>query len=147
MKVIVPFANEKSDPIAFAAVARNLSNQNIIPKFVEMASDVGYATMFDMLWITGEPFMIVEHDVIPWPGALTELDECHEPWCGFSYMHGTAGHNGLGCTKFEPLRLGASPVELTDHWQQLDNQVNKHLNRERGYHFHQHNPPVSHLRQ
>jgi hypothetical protein len=110
----------------------------------------GYAELFMECWKTGKPFVIVEHDILPWVGALDQLANCPEPWCGFKYDLGCVPAYQkypcyLGCSKFEPVRLGACPVESNFQWNALDGHVARVLHRERGIKMHFHQPDVVHL--
>src|SRR5437773_683378 len=66
----------------------------------------GYYLLMKELWEAKEPFIINEHDVIAWPGAIGQLVMCSNPWCTFPYR-ARAGwlSNGLGLVKFDPTRL------------------------------------------
>lgn len=117
-----------------------------------------YANEFAGWWGSGEPFIIVEQDVVPWPGADVELADCPEPWCAFSYY----AHDRelpkpyLGCAKFRP--DGPPPFEKAPddilrayvdgglpHWQAIDMVVSASL-KARGWHCHQHFPAVAHVK-
>jgi hypothetical protein len=43
----------------------------------------GYCSYFAERWDEGETFINVEHDTVPWPGAIEALLECSEDWCGY----------------------------------------------------------------
>ena len=81
VKIVVPFANQGS--IQLEAVKLNLKAQGVSAEFVELLKPLDYSGLLIKLWT--DPFIIVEHDIIPWPGALTELSKCDQPWCGFPY--------------------------------------------------------------
>lgn len=140
--VIVPFAG--GGP-ALEAVKLNLAAQGIVPRLFECAGDFDYHLVLRKIWSEGRAFCLVEHDVLPWPGALVQLAECSEPWCAFPYLvHGEL-RSYLGCVKFDPVRLGALPLpaELTS-WRRLDLLLQREL-LERGHREHRHGPAVSHL--
>lgn len=115
-----------------------------------------YTLLLTCLWRNGEAFAVVEHDIVPHPGALAELEACPEPWCVFpyAYQHGT--HAGLGCARFSASLLAAVPDAVTQtlaeatqahpsgHWCQLDDRLSRVLQR-RGYTRHVHSPEVGHL--
>lgn len=113
-----------------------------------------YARYFAMLWARG-PFILVEHDVVPWPGAVEELAACPHPWCVFAYEAGTefARDNSgvpLGCVKFDPAALGECPAQplpggLYPDWGSLDGIVSSTL-LTRNIYPHQHTPAVAHIK-
>jgi hypothetical protein len=126
--VAVPFADP--DPVAFEAVKRNLLVQRIPARFDDVGQDeYAYARWFQSLWKLGHDFIIVEHDVLPWPGAITKLEQCVNVWCGLN--------TSLQCTKFSPSRLGDCPVSEPTHWQMLDHTVFRALGLEN---FCEHSP-------
>lgn len=119
-------------------------------------SETAYTELMQKLWRQGESFAIVEHDIVPWRGALAELDECHHPWCGFSYPFGQGAIEGLGCTRFQDVLLAAYPSAVDDtlteatevhprgHWCSLDGRLMRVLMR-LGARRHVHGPLVGHL--
>lgn len=149
-RVIVPFANDVSDPAILAATKLNLEMQGIKPRFERMngtlTSMFTYDNLIRRLWEEGEPFILVEHDILPWPGAVQQLWTCERPWCGFEYFIFGEMRVQLGCVKFEPARLG--PVPLPDDevmaWPGMDWAIIAALAR-RGESGHLHTPPVTHL--
>jgi hypothetical protein len=120
-------------------------------------SDGAYTELLASLWAAREAFAIVEHDVIPHPEALAELEACPEPFCAFEYPYQGRMHAGLGCARFAASLLAAVPdaVEQTlaesteahpaGHWCQLDDRLSRVLTRH-GYAKHVHSPAVGHLR-
>jgi hypothetical protein len=48
-----------------------------------------YGDYFTRRWAAGRSFVNVEHDVVPWPGAIDQLVRCPEPWCHFDYTDHT----------------------------------------------------------
>lgn len=119
-----------------------------------------YARAFAQWWEAGEPFAIVEHDVVPWPGAIEVLEACPELWCAFSYYQDDRElpRPYLGCVRFRP--QGPPPFEVVPddvhagyvrenglpHWQALDLIVAASLHG-RGWQCHQHFPAVAHVKQ
>lgn len=102
------------------------------------------------LWQDGEPFTIVEHDVIPPAGAVAEMWGCPEDWCAVPYPCGGIVTTALGCTKFEAPLLARYPdlverlPDAARAWHSLDNAVIGELHR-RGEREHVHTPPAEHL--
>lgn len=119
-------------------------------------SDTAYTELLAHGWRLGEAFIIVEQDIVPWPGALAELEACPEPFCAFEYAYLGGTHAGLGCCRFSAALLAAVPdaVEQTlaeendvhprGHWCNLDDRLTRVLAR-RGYGKHVHSPAVGHL--
>lgn len=120
-------------------------------------SDTAYTEWMQKAWRAGETFAIVEHDIVPWRGALAELDDCHHPWCAFSYPFGQGSIEGLGLTRFRDVLLAAYPAAVDDtlneateahprgHWCSLDDRLMRVLTRH-GVRRHVHGPLVGHLR-
>lgn len=104
-----------------------------------------YGSHFSDLWNEGKPFIVVEHDIVPWPGALKELWECDQPWCGYPFPqpdHNLA--NGFGVAKYRP--RGSAPEEWPEtEWRYLDGAVVPVLHERIGR-IHLHGPPVAHAR-
>lgn len=145
--IVVPFAN--ADDPTWHATRLNLEMEGFRPRYERMNAaldaDYAYDRLFRSLWAKGEPFIIVEHDILPWPGALAQLWECECAWGAFNYYIFGELRSQLGCVKFDPSRLGACPLgdELVP-WQRLDWAVITGL-VEAGQSGHLHGPPVSHL--
>lgn len=108
----------------------------------------GYADLTRKWWLEGEPFIVVEHDVVPWPGAIEALIECPEPWCAHSHHHDHAflrhGSVEMSCYKVVPAELGSDPFPAEVPWQQTDSVLSQKL-FERGHMIHQHWPSVANL--
>jgi hypothetical protein len=81
--------------------------QRVQPIPVKVGNDDRYWNLIREAWATGDTFFIVEQDVIPWQGALHQMDECDQGWCTLPTMcHGRFITTTLGCVKF-----GASEIE------------------------------------
>ena len=119
-------------------------------------SDTAYTELLQKLWRVGETFAIVEHDIVPWRGALEQLDECPRDWCSFDYPFGGSMHAGLGCARFRDSLLAAYPTAVDDtlgeateihprgFWCNLDDRLTRALSRF-GAAKHVHTPAVGHL--
>lgn len=113
----------------------------------------GYAALLAAQWAAPGGFILVEGDIVPWPGALAALEACPEPWCGYRYpRHGRFGDlHGLGCVKFSPALTAAHPGLPAgwagQSWQVLDGLVFAGLAEVTGRAvFCEHAPPVAHAR-
>lgn len=105
MKVIVPFAipcHTGVQPWALAATRLALIQDGIDPSFELMKEGDSYYKLMCELWAAGESFTTVEHDIVVWPSAIEQLEQCKEPWCVYPYYCSVGWIiDGLGCTKFE----------------------------------------------
>jgi hypothetical protein len=145
LNVILPHADSHGTTAVLDAVKLNLATQGITPRLVKLEREYSYDLLFRKLWAEGCPFILNEHDIIPWPGAIHQLWTCEQPWCGFLYLLYGEPRTYLGCTKFDPSRLGDCPLsgDLTE-WQKIDRIIEKNLLL-RGEKGHIHTPAVSHL--
>jgi len=138
---------------------------------VRMTAEDSYPDFLVRRWEEGLPFLNLEHDVLPWPGALVEIWNCVEEWCTFAYGFNEKFGNGsyMGCVKFSrnlilrtpglwtpevwevtkqysaaPFWAGPPDGVPSRTWQHCDGHlVNYAL--QHGLKFHQHFPSVNHL--
>ncbi len=139
-----------------------LEMDGIAADYVEMGDEFAYWRLLRGLWEAGEGFVVVEHDVLPWPGALRQLWDCPEMWCAFPYRlsHDPGFSTALGCTKFSAKLLERTPGAMDvlaegryghsvgdrRHWWGLDGRLSLVLTNLVGLGWpHRHEPPVSHL--
>lgn len=107
MQVIVPFAGP-SWPIH--AVKLALKQDGVEPRFEHMTDDGSYFKLVEGLWQERKGFILVEHDIVVWPGAIHELEHCPESWCTIPYYCSMGWIvDGLGCTKFSADLMEAFP--------------------------------------
>lgn len=78
---------------------------------------LGYAGMVADAWRDG--FVLVEHDVVPWVGAVRQLWDCPGDWCAFRYAKGGSTIRSLGLVKFSA-RLVRSNLGLADGWRGVE---------------------------
>lgn len=93
-------------------------------EFVEVSGDRwAYIDYFQQRWDECREFVSLEHDVVPWMGAVRNLLCCPEPWCFFGYFPGVVTGmaavlaNGLaptGLMKFSPPLIEAIPNVWVD---------------------------------
>lgn len=104
----------------------------------------GYPALFSDLWNAGDTFITVEHDIIPWPGAIDGLISCPEPWCTHRFPNGGNLMLSFGIGRYTP--IGKAPPEWSD-WEgkMLDGAVLPYLHALHGA-PHVHEPPVAHAR-
>ena len=136
----------------------NVGVRQVLEKLYHLHVDYKYMEHVDSywglmrgLWEEGETFIVIEHDVLPWPGAIQELQNCSEDWCSFTYemKNGYGIYHAFGCTKFGKGLIEALPdawMQIEDHnWNRLDSQFCK-LALMAGLVPHPHRPPVIHFR-
>ena len=152
--VILPYTEVNEE--TRAAVAGNTD-----PRYVEMVKlerTESYWELWDRLWRGARDFIIVEHDIVIHEEVLPQFRACREPWCtfGYPYAFGPAPYHGTGCVRFRAEMMEAVPdlIEAVGrrsgthhpprHWCSIDGFMQTEL-WARGYHGHQHHPPVGHL--
>lgn len=157
-RIILAYSNAETDPVAHGAVRRALPPGHEVKL---TAGEAGYGELFRALWLEGQPFIIVEHDVVPAPGMLAQLDGCSCAWCGHGYGPTDTAYDAsmcLGLVAFRP--LGDVPFEAMEpgeeardedglptavpHYTNVAAVVRRSLVA-RGWEFHMHTPPVTHL--
>jgi hypothetical protein len=119
------------------------------PCYVDVsASDDDYWTLLTELWQQRETVVLIEHDILPWPGALEELVACPALWCAYSYdQHGIGIFHSFGCVKFSGELMNLLPdiwQGMDKHWSQLDQQFEWRA-FQAGQRPHGHRPAVIHL--
>lgn len=85
---------------------------------INVAGNVwGYVDYLDKAWALGDSFINMEHDIVPWPGAIQSLLHCRNEWCFFGYLPDldfiSSGASVFGLTKFESSFIARCP----DVWQ------------------------------
>jgi hypothetical protein len=103
-----------------------------------------YGEYFTNMWARGAPFVVCEWDIVPWPGAITRLLECSEPWCTHRYPVGGNVTTSFGIGKYRPSGPAAEEWARTP-WHLLDGLVVPVLRARLGE-PHIHEPPVAHVR-
>lgn len=145
MRVVVPYASMGVAPIIDLVLRGNC---RVAPEYFRCADELDYwGYLLD--WWTAGGFVVVEHDVLPSPGALEKMWECPEVWCVTPYLvAGTWLDRGLGCTKFSDALVEKESTLMMEienrSWLTLDGQIADKL-IERGYRPHLHQPPALHL--
>lgn len=138
---------------AMAALA--LTNEGLEVVEIRMRDYTNYARVFFEQWQSGRGFMVVEEDVVPWPGAMRELNTCEQEWCCFLFPNGritweprSGFCDGLGCMKFATSLVDRVPPDnewLVRGWDALDGAVHGTL-LGHGAKVHVHEPPVAHAK-
>ncbi len=109
------------------------------------------------LWHDGTGFILVEHDVVPPPGAFERFIQCPHLVCAHPYPCGADDPVlALGCTRFSPELLEEFPFAMEDaadpwneafpamHWKRLDVRLFGSLAKQT-IQCHSHLPPATHL--
>jgi hypothetical protein len=142
---------------------RCLRAEGLKPEVHVLTHEQGYAQLVAKLWRDGETFVLVEDDVAPWPGAVTEMLNCSHHWCGHHYaLPGRWDFDGpnamwgtCGCCKVSETVMQAAP-DLYERWDVHDWHVFdvgfvaalRHVFGLEGTAsentFHVHTPPVAH---
>ena len=75
-----------------------LDNYGLNVEYVHLEGDDGYRQLLKRLWDERKDVVIVEQDIIPWPGAIEELVACPCTWGTYSYvlLGGLVSLMGLG---------------------------------------------------
>jgi hypothetical protein len=142
MKLVVPYSN------LHPVTRQVIESYKLGAQFVALGGPLEYGRLLRWLWQEEETVVIVEHDIVPWPGAVEELYNCMGMWCSCSYLYagGYGLYHGLGCTKISGNLMRALP-HLWDgdlEWFSLDQRL-LFAARTIGYEPHPHRPPVIHL--
>lgn len=137
--------------------AQALRLEQLLPEVrIVDQDDFAYGRLLQEVWRDalefGYGFTLVEHDVVPWPGALYALWGCTwgQGWCGYDYLLGTCNNlgGGLGCLHFR-YEFIARHADLCERWHEqdwggLDGRIYEQL-RNRGIEtYHEHWPGVGH---
>jgi hypothetical protein len=147
MEVVVAAAGPDC-PAHLALLAEGIEHRNHLCE-----GKFGYADLLAELWEAGTGFVLVEHDVVPWPGAVGKLIACPEAWCVHGYPMNVDGirwtNRTLGCVKFSAKLTRATP-EIAGRmrgieWGYLDRMV-VWVGEHHRQGFHEHTPQVAHCR-
>ena len=120
--------------------------------FISLGTDEAYWHLLSRLWRERQTVVIVEHDVLPWPGAIEELIACPGLWCSCSYhINGGIGiHHAFGCTKISAEFMSLLPdvwqQVASRHWSRLDEQLCTAALFHAGQVPHPHRPACNHLK-
>ncbi len=146
MKVYIPYT--QLNP-ATAYVVQALPSYELV-KVDD--SPTAYVEYFQSRWDIGEDFITMEHDIVPWPGAIDQIGECKAPWCVFAYYpeQKAIEMSFLGLVKISSVLIRAIPDVWRDMgttgnldrlWMLCDQQLFFYATRH-GIWPHQHFPPV-----
>lgn len=125
------------------------------PRYFPTPGERGYVDFIVERWAEGSGFIVVEHDAVPWPGAVRKLRECPEPWCAYGHTEavdfspGTGYETSLHCAKFGADLIARAPdlpaaLGLDVNWRNLATRITEYLHA-RSIFAHQHYPPILNL--
>ena len=104
MRIVVPYARLWPETkAALDATGRE------VEYFYVGGSPTAYHELLLDIWHQGEGFLVVEQDVVPYVGAIEELEQCPEPWAGKPYWIGSGFYAYLGFTRFSDTLLREHP--------------------------------------
>jgi hypothetical protein len=109
-------------PDAQPVAQRVLTAEGVPYETLWADGDLGYSLLMTEVWSRGEGFVIVEHDIAPWVGAIAQLETCERDWCMFQYPDGGTLSRGLGCTRFSD-RLVRDHPDLPEAWEDVEWQM------------------------
>jgi|WetSurMetagenome_2_1015567.scaffolds.fasta_scaffold988389_1 hypothetical protein len=144
MRIIVPYANLES------ATRLAILGDGYKPELLELDANEGYWKLLLGLWLARKSFIIIEQDVVVFPGAIKDMADCKHSWCARPYMLNGKLRPALGCTKFTKEIIYKFPDLLEHipegkrHWSGLDTRLIKLL-EDKGFKCHIHRPAVTHL--
>lgn len=147
MKVVCPYT--ELNPATEYVL--NIEPQTEV-KFVDVSGwEEAYFWLMYKYWKQGETFIVVEHDIVPWPGALRSLDRCEAPLCAYMAPHAPMIEDfsyGLGLVKYGKALMDKFPDHLdnptTRVWYNVAYELTDRLNKA-GVEYHYHSPPVIHI--
>lgn len=144
MKVVIPALSLD------CSAAKALGREGIPAEIVLMDDWFAYSELLEKLWRNKEGFIILEHDIIPWIGALDALEECEEDWCSYPYPFApNTIRTAMGCIKISSDIINDNP-DLYKKWhKKLWNQMDGTLIPaliESNYKEHIHYPPLAHIK-
>lgn len=101
MRIICPYYPEVSPQTKEA-----LKDYDV--DYVKLDNGLGYWRLLKSLWEKPEDVIIVEHDVVPWMGAIEQLETCDHDYCGYGYTEEGKEVN-FGCAKLTAKHMSQIP--------------------------------------
>ncbi len=154
MRVVMPYTRQHPEALAALSLHAPKHNQVYVGYY-----DLAYFHLICQLWVAGDGWINVEHDVVIHATVVEQFETCPEPWCVFGVPRHRPPHEpllaSLGCTRFSadliakvpdmPARLGTwTAGREPGHWSHLDTAIGEILTVG-GYQPHPHTPTVQHL--
>jgi hypothetical protein len=136
-------------PACSATLALTMEGLTVTEYVIRPHDPYHYGSILTSIWQRGHGFVLIEGDVVPWPGAIKELVQCKHDWCCFEYPTTLDSRcNGLGCMKFSGKMVRHIPFNSlwqTTAWDSLDGIVHETLELA-GENVHTHTPMVAHVK-
>jgi hypothetical protein len=76
------------------------------------ADDGAYFDLLSHLWVRAADFLLIEHDMVPTPAMVDEMEACPRPWCVNPYESNAWGQTAVrafGFTRFRAALMEAHP--------------------------------------
>ena len=118
MRVVIATVEGIVSPAHLALRAEGIDHETPV-----LTGMFGYWQLLTDLWSKSESFILLEHDVIPWPGSIQLLNDCPEGWCVHEYPYGEPSQLiwALGACKFSAEFIARYEVSVPQlRWEQLD---------------------------
>ena len=118
-----------ASPEADAPAARALRQEQVPHEVILTEDDHAYGRLLERLWREHTGFVLLEWDIVPWPGAIRELWHCPLPFCQHRYAYAGELKMHMGCVKFSGLftsKHRGIPFEQQwpqQHWSELAGHV------------------------
>lgn len=143
MKIILPYVVGMLQPET-KAFGREVKAQ-----FVRVDEHGSYFALLEKLWDKGQPFLIIEQDIVGSREDVELMRSCPFPYCTAPYIGPGAQwlSRSLGFTRFRPLRLprdlfqkireypDAEPF-IFDDWRRIDARISQALRMDPHQHGH-----------
>jgi len=132
--------------------SKTLDNEGKNYNKIIVDNNFKYGNFMRDKWKEKESFIVLEHDIAPYPEAINNIMWCDHPWCAYEYFHHT-GYKlyAMGCVKFSKYLVENSqeiPKDnnwINTNWNILDGKVINPL-REKFGRPHLHYPSLAHVK-
>jgi len=138
-----------------SAPARALMIEGFEVTEVLMDDPQHYGRLIAGQWKIGNGFVLIEDDVVPWPGAVKAMLECDHDWCAYEHPRTEAVYEpvrtgfclGFGCVRFSHALVRRYELALdgSQRWDEVDGNV-MGVFHTAGEECHAHYPPVAHIK-
>lgn len=89
MKLVIPYTKLELATELYL-LDKTVESFEFEVEYKDVSSDHwAYTRVLEELWEQGESFVLMEHDIVPWPGAMSAIAKCHFPWCFYGYTPDT----------------------------------------------------------
>jgi hypothetical protein len=158
LNIVCPYTPAKLQAATAAALDRLDRLDRPVARVDVSGHHTAYAALLEGLWAAGEDFLIVEHDMVPTPAMVDQMESCQRWWCVNPYAAnewGTLVVCGFGFTRFRAGLMAAEPDAFAAaaavgdrwsrrHWMGMDGRLVSVI-ADRGYRPHAHEPVIEHL--